>query len=281
MNRLHDVALSAERVSKAVQFSSRGWLSRCSLIGDGPTVSLTSYGPRLGRVHLTIESIARGTCLPSRLILWVANSEINRVSPALERLRARGLEILSAQENWGPHRKYFPYCQLAGVDSSKPLVTADDDVFYPPTWLGNLRAALAVYPQDILAYRARTIVFQADGTPAQYASWPLARSSRASYRNIPTGVSGVGYPSALFPQLRSLGTQFLQVAPRADDLWLHAQAVRANIRVRQLSEHPTTFPETPFSQRIALWRENVSVGNDDVVAKLYSSADLAKIAADV
>src|SRR5580698_9444674 len=41
----------------------------------GPVVSLTTFGPRLETVHLTIESIGAGALLPSRLILWIQDSQ--------------------------------------------------------------------------------------------------------------------------------------------------------------------------------------------------------------
>ena len=103
----------------------------------GAVVSLTTYGRRVGAVHLAIESIARGDTKPSRLILWLDDAALfaNLPRPLL-RLEHRGLEIRLCK-NYGPHKKYYPY-----VESQKafpyPLATADDDVIYPRSWLAGL-----------------------------------------------------------------------------------------------------------------------------------------------
>ncbi|MCU1526298.1 MAG: hypothetical protein JWP75_61, partial [Frondihabitans sp.] len=50
----------------------RNHMSRRAIVAPGgPVVSLTSYSRRVLFVHLAIESIARGTMRPSRLILWL------------------------------------------------------------------------------------------------------------------------------------------------------------------------------------------------------------------
>ena len=76
---------------------------------DGPVVSLTSYGKRIDTVYVTIESIARGSLLPSELILWLDDEERSRSLPiTLERLKERGLSVRIC-EDYGPHKKYYPY----------------------------------------------------------------------------------------------------------------------------------------------------------------------------
>jgi hypothetical protein len=60
------------------------------------------------------------------------------------------------------------------------------------------------------------------------------------------------------------------VAPRADDLWLHALAVGAGIPLRQVRDRATHFPVAPSTRRGALMRGNLAGGNDEVVARLYT-----------
>ena len=69
---------------------------------------VTSFGERLKVVFYTIESIANGSQLPSRLTLWVEKEWLDKGLPdSLQRLQKRGLEIKET-ENLGPHKKYFP-----------------------------------------------------------------------------------------------------------------------------------------------------------------------------
>jgi hypothetical protein len=252
--------------------------NRGSLLGSAPVVvSLTSYGSRIDTVHLTVESIARGAVRPERMILWLDSvDDLEAIPPALARQRERGLEILLA-ENFGPHTKYYPYVESES-DFALPLVTADDDIIYPATWLSGIMAAHRVYPESIVGYWIRRVAFGTDGRPAGYTSWPYASDTGAHAGNVPLGVSGVLYPTRMLKSLREQGRAFTSVAPSTDDLWLHAVAVRSGIEVRQITPTPVHFLTVPGSQETSLASVNVSgSGNDRVVAELYTSADLDAI----
>lgn len=240
----------------------------------GPVVSLTTYGKRARVVYLAIESIARGRVLPSRLILWVDDAALYENPPgALLRLRRRGLEIKLCR-NYGPHKKYYPYVESQSVFNA-PLVTADDDVIYPRSWLAGLMAAHRQFPDCVNCYRARVITLR-DGKIAPYRQWPLCRSDRAGLTTVSTGVSGVIYPVALLGDLKSAGTAFESCCPKADDLWLHVQAIRAGCYIRQIQPKPIHFPLIPGTQETSLYAENCAFddGNDRQLAVTYEARDL-------
>jgi hypothetical protein len=191
----------------------------------GPVVSLTTHGHRLKTVYLTLESIGAGTLLPSRLILWVdSRADYLNLPSSLRRLEARGLEV-SLTENFGPHTKYYPYL-LANQSFAEPLVTADDDVLYTRSWLASLYRAYRQNPALIHCHRAHRIRLIA-GSLAPYAEWQRCRSTEPSHSSFATGVSGCIYPPEFLRRLRTAGAAFLDLCPRADDLWLHVNALRA------------------------------------------------------
>ncbi len=126
------------------------------LTGDAPVVvSLTSYGKRVQDVSLAIESIGAGRVRPRRLILWLDDERILAALPeSLTKQMARGLEVRSTQ-NYGPHKKYFPY--VRSVESHElPLATADDDILYPRYWLAGLMTAYVERPEVVSPATART-----------------------------------------------------------------------------------------------------------------------------
>lgn len=252
----------------------RNLTSRRPVTGTGPVVSLTSFGSRTRRVHLTIESIARGSVRPRRIVLWLDEAEqLARPPRALRRLERRGLEILAC-ENLGPHKKYFPYVSSV-PRHSEPLVTADDDTVYPVDWLERLAAAHEAHPGEVLCHRARRVTFDADGTLAPYEAWPLAEDAEPTWRNLPTGVSGVLYPPRMLEALREAGEAFRECAPRTDDIWLHATALRTRTPVRQISSRPGLFPLLPGSQRESLTSTNKhGSGNDEALRATYSAEEL-------
>ena len=249
-----------------------------SVLGTAPVVvSLTSYGSRIDTVHLAIESIARGTVRPARLILWIDSvDDLAALPPALERQKARGLEVLLAT-NYGPHTKYYPYVE-SQTRFTVPIVTADDDILYPSDWLSGIMSASRAHPDSIVGYWIRRMSLGADGVPTTYTSWPYASDTRPHAANVPLGVSGVLYPTGMLEHLRENGDAFLSVAPHTDDLWLHAIALRSGVPVRQIAGKPVHFLTLPGTQEVTLASENLAgSGNDRVVAGLYSRADLEKV----
>jgi len=242
----------------------------------GTVVSLTTYGKRIHSVYLTIESIARGEVLPSRLVLWLDDATLfDALPPTLLRLKRRGLEIRLCKD-YGPHKKYFPYLESQEV-LTEPLATADDDIIYPSSWLAGLVRARELFPNVVNSYRARVVTLRG-WKLAPYREWKLRQSTEASYRTIATGVSGVIYPQAFQRELKLAGTGFLDCCPKVDDLWLHVQAMRAGFPVRQIQPKPLHFPFVPGTQDVTLWAENWEKGtdgNDRQAAATYNESDLA------
>ncbi|WP_104081602.1 hypothetical protein [Cryobacterium sp. Y11] len=248
-------------------------VSRRPVTGRGlAAVNLTSFGHRIDSVYYAVESIAAGAVKPRRLILWLDDEKTLAQLPAqLVRLQARGLEILPCPD-YGPHKKQYPY---ALTEAQLPLVAADDDVLYPRVWLAELLSAAARHPGDVCGQRAHTIVFEGDAV-APYSRWARASSTESSFRRLCTGVSGIYYPLALLNALRLEGEAFQQSAPRADDLWVHAVAVRHGIRARQVGQHQAEYPAIPGTQRGTLYRQNVADGGNDT--QWAASVGLAEIA---
>ncbi|WP_200158999.1 hypothetical protein [Allochromatium vinosum] len=241
---------------------------------SGPVVSLTTYGFRAKNVYLTIESIGLGIVRPSRIILWLDDlSVLSNLPASLRRLQRRGLEIRNC-ENFGPHKKYYPYIE-AEITFERPLVTADDDVIYPRDWLHQLLCAFEEDSSNIICYRAREILLSGKQL-APYIDWPYCRSTLPSFRFFATGVSGVIYPAPFQQYLKAAGRGFLDVCPKADDLWLHINALRSGYKIRQLTAEAQEFHTTPGTQEQALCQTNqFDSGNDLQILRTYSDADIA------
>jgi hypothetical protein len=263
-----------------LRVAALGWRNRFSSApitdAGGPVVSLTSFGQRLERVHLAIESIGRGSLLPGRLILWLDETPPDGgVTKNLTRLVSRGLEIRAAGHN-GPHNKYYGYVSTES-DFAVPLVTADDDILYPGGWLQILAAAHASAPDTIHCFRALRVPVTPTGL-LPYRAWPECTSAQASILNFATGVSGVIYPARFLRILREAGTGFADACPRADDIWLHAHAVRNDVAIHQLHTKSLHFLVVPRTQTVNLNSGNVSAGgNDQQIATTYSTQDIERL----
>ncbi|PRC42188.1 hypothetical protein C6A85_000000111795 [Mycobacterium sp. ITM-2017-0098] len=238
------------------------YLKLVNLLSDKPIiggcdvdVSVTTYGRRTRRVWSTLETIGRGTILPRSIILWHEDQAVVRKPPReLRRLMKRGL-IIKHCEDYGPHKKIFPYVMEGNLE--RPLVTADDDVLYPHGWLSGL---LSIYrPDEVVAYRALTM------SNGPYESWQLCATTTPSENLLATGVSGVLYPPKVLMALRERGDEFMRVCPRADDFWLHYAAVASGVLIRQVSESAAEWWPTRPMQRGLFVHNALQHGNDAII----------------
>ena len=263
------------QITEIFTFRYNNLFSNKKITGDknNPVVSLTTYGKRVNSVFLTIESIAQGTMLPSRIILWLDDPLIFEYQPeSLKRLVNRGLEIRLC-ENFGPHTKYFPYIESEN-HLELPLVTADDDVIYPKNWFVMLYEAWKSNPEYINAHGARRITFS-DGNIDTYLSWRYCENTEPSFRNFALGIFGVIYPPEFQNELKSAGRSFLNHCPKADDIWLHATAIRTGFKIKQISNSLIRgVIDTPDTQDMALFHTNqFSGGNDKQIRSTYNDND--------
>ena len=276
----------ARKVSKrfrayggVLNLRTRNLLVRERVTGHADVVvSMTTYGERLKTADIALESIARGAVRPKRLILWLDDPQLlDRLTPGLRRLEERGLEIRLSR-NFGPHTKYFPYVASTGSFTC-PLVTADDDIIYPPHWLQTLVGANREHPDMVHGHWVSMIRVN-DGSITRYEEWPRRRDTLPAFNNFALGVSGVIYPPGILRELRTRGDRFLDVCPGADDIWLHWVALRAGFRTRQVGTTARHFPMIPGSQATALSHVNVDLNrNDHWIRALYSTSDISALMA--
>lgn len=256
--------------------SSANRRSTHTILGEAPVlVSLTSHGERIDAVFATLETIARGRVRPARIILWLDDADRFENLPAsLRRLEARGLEV-KLTENLGPHTKYFP--ALTEVGPGMSLVTADDDILYPRTWLDDLLKAARTYPALVNCHRAKVVRTTEHGV-LPYREWDECWGHGEHAAVFATGVSGVIYPQAMVDALRERGLAFRAKSPRADDVWLHAVAVEEGIYVRQVGVASVHYAVTPATQHLGLMHQNVHQSeNDNQILATYTPEMIAEI----
>lgn len=245
-------------------------------VTDQVIISLTTHGGRLKYVHYAIESVARGNiCAP--IVLWLDPADYHSEWPeSLRRLEGRGLTVRCSDGEFGPHTKYWgTFRELAGTGTR--VVTIDDDMIYPAWFLERLLFIAQMRSDCVIPYRAHRIGLR-DGQLEPYRKWTAANTSRASLLHFATGVSGVLYPTSFIEYVVSQGERFLEVAPRADDVWLHVCALRSQHRIRQVYAAPRPFTVVPLAQTHALVMGNTfRGGNDRQIALAYGQEDVDKL----
>jgi hypothetical protein len=251
--------------------------SRSPIIdGEGQViVSLTTFGMRLRTVYLALESIAAGDSRPYGIILWVDAADMSRAQSlsTLRRLRGRGLQIRAADASLGSHKKYYHFVHSA-ESLDYPLVTADDDIFYPSGWLASLVSAYrSGNGRTVVSSWVKRVSFEDCGF-APYDTWPSVNEVRTDARNYFMSGSGTIYPIALAARLREGGTEFMSCTPKADDIWLNMQAADGSFSVRQALVRSLHIWSVPRSQRIKLSTVNVIESLNDVQLSATFSPEL-------
>lgn len=187
------------------------------------SISLTTYGKRIETVYLTIESLSNQLVPPSSITLWLCESDlIERTLPCtLERLRERGLTINFVQEDIRSYKKLY-YEYVARKETTRSILTVDDDVFYP-NWLGEkaINQARKSSFKSVICFRGYLTSFLADGSLDKYSNWKQLSESSPSigFGVFPTGVSGILYPISSLQGLDEQKDSFLSLSPFADDIW--------------------------------------------------------------
>jgi len=208
-------------------------------------VALTAISSRVAQLDRVIDSLLRQSIPPAKILLAVSEEPyMLDEGVRLEMLPARLTELAIAGRldilfvpNTGPYRKLLPALRrYAGQE--RLIATADDDTVYPPHWLENMVETYRKKPA-VVAYRCRAMPVIA-GRFLPYSQWRMLPAGPEAFAEVPpamhplftlpTGVRGVLYNSAFFPDLALL-ERLRQAAPRQDDLAFKAAAMVAGIPV--------------------------------------------------
>lgn len=240
-------------------------------------VSLTSYPARYPTLAKTLKSLLDQDVAADRTVLWVAHDDLAALPAEVRALEAYGLEIQACADTRS-FKKLIPALH-AFPDAS--IVTADDDVYYRPGWLGDLVAAARADPGAIVAHRCHLALHDGDGIFRPYGAWRRATAEPADTGEgmlFPTGVGGVLYPpGALDPRVLDVAS-FQALCPRADDVWFFWMARLAGTRSRGLGMHsePVAWDG---SQEVALFHQNFVAGeNDNQIAAMERHFGILSVA---
>ena len=226
-------------------------------------VSLTTFPARIEKVHLVIQCLLRQTLRPRRIQLWLAEEQFpaRKLPQQLLRLERYGLEICYC-DDLRSHKKYY-YAMQQNPEAT--VVTADDDTFYPESWLQTLVSTADRHPGTVVCMLAHQIRCGEDGSPIPYAQWPSAVEGVTEPRLdlMPVGCEGVLYPPhVLHPDVYDKSF-FMEACRNADDLWLRAMSLRNGIRVMTANPMPFTYVNQLTANVGALNTTNVGENQND------------------
>jgi hypothetical protein len=240
-------------------------------------VSLTSYPPRFGTLALTLRSLLRQRIKPDHLILWIASGDFPLLPLSVIGLQAYGLKI-RLTEDLKSYKKIIP-----ALDQFPEafIATADDDLFYWPSWLEELAAGVEPLARVIPCHRAHEIVIDELGRYRPYRQWVQDTPMRGkSFALFPTGMGGILYPPGVLhhtPEDREGASKF---CPSGDDIWLYWMARRNGATYKTVGRYRVMEP-WPGSQDRALWHHNVLEDANDLqivkMAQCYGYPEITRV----
>ena len=191
--------------------------------GDGEKiiVSLTSFPPRLPKLHLVIECLLRQTIKPDAIILYLTAGQvesIEKLPKKLQELQKRGLQIKLCPDKIRSHTKYF-YAMKENPNDI--VITVDDDLFYRTDLIERHLKAYRQHPQAIIANWVKEIL----PTTTKYAEWPDCATPQLSNRFLLLGVSSVLYPPHSLHEELFNKEAIIEQCLTADDVWLSCMAL--------------------------------------------------------
>ena len=227
-------------------------------------VSLTSFPPRMDKIHLVIESILRQTTPPQKVILWLAKEQFDGISlpDSLLKLQKYGLEI-SYCEDLRSHKKYYP-AMKAYPDAT--IITADDDMIYPERWIERLTETANKYPNTVICMQMRRILLSEEGQLLPYEQWPshVTGIDAPRFDLMPVGCLGVLYPPGVMHEDIFDKDFFMSACRNADDLWLKAMSLMNRTKVMTADPNPISYVDLPSAKVEALNAVNVGMCENDI-----------------
>ncbi len=192
-------------------------------------VSLSSFPARISYVWITIESLLRQTHKPDMIILWLSRlqfpNELSDLPEQLVSLQDRGLTIRFVDEDYRSHRKYLYALKEFPLDM---LLTADDDIIYPPHMIEDVWQTHLTHPEAIVAPYAHGKEYDASGTIRPYLEW---RNNSMDGPFFFCSGGGTLFPAGcLHGDTTDIHTA-LQLCPNADDVWLNVMAIKQGTSV--------------------------------------------------
>ena len=224
-------------------------------------VSLTSIPSRLNTLHLVIRSLLAQDVSPRKIVLWLHKDLEPSLPAKLQNLVCERFEIRYSALTCS-HRKLIHSLEAFPDDI---IITCDDDLMYRKNWLSMFYREHLQHPENIIGNRAVHINHEPDGNPMPFKTWrqPLGGQSNP-WAFTPIGAWGVLYPPhSLSEEVQDVET-FMELAPRADDLWFKAMALLGGTVSIQAGKTPKEPIPIGGTQKIALKKENLGADKNTV-----------------
>lgn len=201
-------------------------------------VSLTSFPARIGRVWMTIESMLRQKEKPQEIVLWLSRDQFpggtNDLPIELVEQSNRGLTIRFVDGDIRSYKKFY-YAFQEYKDCY--IVTIDDDLLFPSSFLASLYACKQQHPNDVIASFGSRYNWDNSIDYFVLAVKPVNIGESSEHLFFGSGGGTLFEPNKLTRFMDSWEV-IHKLCPTADDIYLNALIRLAGHNVTFHQNHP-------------------------------------------
>lgn len=201
-------------------------------------VSFTSFPVRIGKVWMVVEAMLRQQRRPELIVLWLSRdqfpNELSDLPQQLVEQQTRGLEIRFVEGDIRSHKKYY-YAFTEFKD--KYVLTIDDDLLFPSTFVGDVYDCVKRHPNSVIAnfgsrFRWNEKIGYLDRT--DYRIQPDETGKNLFFGS---GGGTLFQPDKLLPYMDDIETIW-NLCPTADDIYLNSLVHLARMDVTFMGVFP-------------------------------------------
>ncbi len=194
-------------------------------------VSLTSYGIRVNdTLPYALYSLLQQSYMPNRIVVWLDNKnwDEEKLPLVLKKFEALGIEFYFV-EDLRSYKKLIPALKMF---PDNVIITVDDDWYYNKhlvEWF------LKAYNESDKKTVFGSLAFSAaidDKGYLPYSKWEEPKTNDDHNNLSLIGCGGILYPPHIFDEEILNDKLFMELAPKADDLWFWAMEKRASVGIK-------------------------------------------------
>lgn len=230
-------------------------------------VSFTSFPARISEVWQVVECMKRQSYRPSKIILWLSKKQfidIDKIPLSLRKLEDDIFTINFVDEDIRSHKKYY---YVAKKYPKSLILLIDDDIYYPTDMIECLYNAYLKYSQSVICQYGYFMKYDEAGRLLPYRLWKHVNKESINDSSLFFGSGGgtLFNPSLLYQDLLKKDL-FLELSPKADDIWLNAMVKLANLSIYMLKPR-LILPIKSKEEKVTLCSENIGGGGNDIQLK--------------
>ncbi len=197
-------------------------------------ISLSTLPNRIKYIRKTLNSLQKQVQSYDKIMLWLPERGWKNNEPFSWKLpnflkKYSKLEINHCRD-YGPLTKLAPALLKDEIDSDDKIVTIDDDIIYPSTWLEDLTEHSENYPECVVGLRGGIVTEELEYLKMKdFGDITQEKIMEPVEVDMLTGVYGVLYKKRFFDIDDLLNMEENEHSFRNDDLWISGHLAKKHI----------------------------------------------------